>query len=279
MYISIYVKFFIFVVIALIIFTLLVSLFQDSFIFVGMYRDSKYLFKKPFEKIEGSYYKQGSSDELFVVCGGNDSLPQDYVKTALGSEHSFLLICYPNYYKNIGGIPSGTLNLNLESSGIQQILEEFEPPNPYNTYSEIHRCLRKKAYKYKNKITFLCYSIGCAIGLNYLSNSYFSKYTNKIILLAPFYSLEEVANYKYTFLPSMFITPLLKYTWNNYEHITKIPNDIKIIIIHGKNDNFITYDHGERLSKLRENIEFIVTEDDHNSVKHQIKKIVKINKS
>lgn len=236
---------------ALFIFILLISIiliiFQEHFIYTGYHRTIIPL-KPPYQHLKNnSYYKQGTSDELWLIFGGNGSLPQDYVILTKNTNHSYIYINYPGF----GGI-DGSMSPNSSLKLIDDIITLI--PNKYTN------------------INILGYSIGCAVSMHYLyKRPKFMKKINKIRLLAPFWSLDEVANNRYLpYLPNYIIKTLLSHNWENYIYIKHIDPNINLIILHGQNDIYVPYDQSKRLHELRPNTMFITTDDDHESILKKI---------
>jgi len=227
-------------ILGLIMTLLILATFQEKLIYPGI-ENPQILLKEPFEQINDSFYKRGSTGKLWLFFGGNKSKSTDFVD--INSKHSFLIITYPGY--------NGTMS----------------NPNPETTYDTIEKCIKKvcsKGYENKN-INFMCYSIGCAIALNYLSKSKLP--INKLILCAPFWSLDEIVHSKYPF-PKFLIKQLMNHNWEN-DKIKDIHHEINVTILHGKNDKLIHYSHSERLAKLRKS-KLILTEHDHTSIRTRI---------
>jgi len=70
----------------------------------------------------------------------------------------------------------------------------------------------------------------------------------KLILESPFYSIEEVAKSRFSFLP---IKILLHYKFPTYQYINKV--SCPITIYHGTNDKVIDYQQGKKLFESIEN--------------------------
>lgn len=212
---------------------------QEVLIYPGILRHEKHL-KEPFKRLKnGSYYKDGNTKILWIVLGGNNSMPHSF-EILNKSKHSILLIKYPKFAKYYDEqINSHTLNNRINDS-----LKEIN-------YKDL-------------EINFICHSIGCAVGLNYLR---FHKYIKpkKLILLAPFWKIEEVIYDCYK-IPQFLLDILLEHKWNNHENLSHLNHIDDITILHGENDPLISWKQGERLSKLRDNIKFIKTNDDHSSI-------------
>jgi predicted esterase len=227
--------------------------YQETLIYPGMSRPGQKL-KKPFEAIGNSYYKKGSTGKLWVFFGGNAAIPIDYMDhiKLIEPDDSLLIITYPGY--------------NGDKTKL----------SPETTNEIIDHCIKEIKLKgYKNTyINFICYSIGCAIAINWLHKN--KTQINNLVLLAPFWSLDEVIYSKYPF-PSVLIKSLINHNWEN-KKITDINKNINITIFHGKQDKLIHYSHSVRLAKLAKLTEskLIITEhDDHNTIRNKIPEILK----
>lgn len=227
----------------LLLFTL--TIYQESLIYPGMKRPSQIL-KKPFEQIDNSFYKKGSTGKIWVFFGGNGALPIDcidYMKL-IKPDHSFLIITYPGY------------------NGVK---EKLTPKSINNTIDRCIQQIKDRGYK-PSDINFMCYSLGCAIAINWLFDTKFE--INKLVLLAPFWSLDEIVNSKYPF-PKFVIKKLMNHNWEN-EKLENINQKIDVTIFHGKQDKLIDCSHSERLSKIKIGSKLIFTEDDHQSIRNVI---------
>jgi len=238
----------------------LLNTVQLDLLYPGRYRECTEL-GEPWQKISNSYYKKGTTKDLWVVLGGNNSVPTDYVKFTIGSDHNFILIGYPGYCLEGGKGPSH--------------------PDPTNTAKEIKTSLDKfkdtNTNTNTNTINFVCYSIGTGVGLNFLSNH--PEYqVKKVVLIAPFWSIEDIVWDK-CFIPNSIINYFLVHSWDNHANIIKLPDIIDLTLVHGKNDILITSEHSERLFELikhRKNAKLILTEDDdHLSVCRLIPDLIK----
>lgn len=83
----------------------------------------------------------------------------------------------------------------------------------------------------ENRITIMGYSLGSGPGA-WLAAHYHPK---MLLLLAPYYSLGDMATYRYPFLP-VFI---LKYPVNTYEYLQQVK--APVVIFHGDKDQVIYY--------------------------------------
>lgn len=85
-----------------------------------------------------------------------------------------------------------------------------------------------------------------------------------LILEAPFYSVEKVAKTRFPIYP---VSWLLKYKFPTYKHIKEV--DCPITIIHGEQDQVVSYENSVALSKLvdKENLNFVsIPEANHNDL-------------
>ena len=154
---------------------------------------------------------------------------------------------------------------------------------PRTIFKVIQKSINKILEKYdspdhnKNiKLNFICHSLGCASCLYYINNENDPNIIDrirKIILLAPFYTLKDVAISKY-FMPKSLADILIRHKWDSHKNIKslgKLSPDASLKIIHGSNDELIDISQG--LSLFSEapnsiNKEFIETNDSHNSIAH-----------
>jgi hypothetical protein len=222
------------------IFLILLYLFvnQQKLIYPGMSREidvSHPILKEPFEMINTSYYKKGKTGKLWLILGGNRSLPSDFTDYIGESTNSILMITYPGYNKT-------ELKPNLETINLT-----------------IDNCIKKlniKGYN-NNDINFICHSIGCAAAINYLANKKIE--IGKLVLLAPFSNISQVIYDKYM-IPKFLINKLIDHMWDN-QKIIDVHKSIEIVIIHGKHDKYLCELRGCNLE---------ITDDDHNSIKRFI---------
>lgn len=202
--------------------------------------------------IGNAYYKEGGSGsgsgsgskQIWFLLGGNCCRPNDF--SHIVSDDSLCVVIYPGY-----GGTTGT-------------------PEPHSIRKTLHKCVRKiKKLGYDEKnMNFLCYSMGCAIGIDYLHLTKMS--INKLVLVAPFFSLEDVVYDKYL-VPISIIKLLLNHSWDNSRLVdTKFK---KLTIAHGFYDKLIGPRHVEKLTDVLEASPEVVdkylvitTTDDHYTI-------------
>ncbi|MCF6308152.1 MAG: alpha/beta hydrolase [Flavobacteriaceae bacterium] len=100
-----------------------------------------------------------------------------------------------------------------------------------------------KYYK-ESEITVYGRSLGTAFA-TYVS---LKNKPKKLLLESPFYSIEEVAKYRFPFLP---VRSLLHYKFPTYQYINEV--SCPITIYHGINDKVINYQQGKKLFESIEN--------------------------
>ena len=192
-------------------------------------------FKTPDNKIlNGLLFKSDSSKGLIFYLHGNAGSLKSWGQISnayLQLHFDVLMFDYRGFGKSEGEINSQN-----------QLFEDVQI-----VYDEI-----KKKYP-ENKIIILGYSIGTGPAAKLAS-------TNKprlLILQAPYYSLIDMMNYNYPYLPTF----LLKYKLETYKYIQdcKIP----IIIFHGDQDNVIYYNSSVRLRKLAKSTDTLITLSGH----------------
>lgn len=86
---------------------------------------------------------------------------------------------------------------------------------------------------------------------------------DEVVLLAPFYSIVDMAKHRFPVADWMVTFPL-----RSNEYVAQI--DEPILILHGTADSTIPFEQGERLSKISPNTTFVVLNDyGHNDLEHQ----------
>jgi len=97
----------------------------------------------------------------------------------------------------------------------------------------------RKEYLEK-EIVIAGYSVGTATAAMLAANNH----PEKLILMAPYYSMEELAAYHYPFIPRF----LVSYKFKTFDFLSNVT--VPVIIGHGKNDGTIPYEASLRLKKL-----------------------------
>jgi pimeloyl-ACP methyl ester carboxylesterase len=184
-----------------------------------------------------SYFSK-LNDKLVVIFHGNAGTIQmiaPWGKKMTEMGFSVLLVEYPGY-------------------GIASDYESSESA----IYSDSEEAVRYVQQKYgftKENTIGLGYSLGTAVSVELATRDLF----HKIILIAPFTSIPAVASEK--------IFPIIPYLiiWDRFNTISKAEDiSISVLIFHGKKDQVIPYEMGEKLGKEFPNVKFISLPDsDH----------------
>lgn len=95
----------------------------------------------------------------------------------------------------------------------------------------------KKQYQESNIIIY-GRSLGTGIGAHLASNNE----PKQLILETPFYSMEDVASYRFPFFPVSYI---LKYKFPTFEFLEKV--NCPITIFHGTEDGVVPFESGKKL--------------------------------
>ena len=111
----------------------------------------------------------------------------------------------------------------------------------YNDVQVIYNEL-KKTYA-EQEIIIAGYSIGTAPAAMLAA----ANHPKKLILMAPYYSMKELARYHYPYVPVF----LLKYKFETFAFLQRI--QLPVLIGHGKNDGTIPFEQSLKLSKLLRN--------------------------
>jgi len=147
----------------------------------------------------------------------------------------------------------------------------------YKDADAVYNYLINKNINSKNIILW-GQSLGGAIAINLAQN----KDIYGAIIESTFYSMNEMANKQYWFLPTKI---LLKYHFKNNEKISNISSPI--LIIHSINDEMINFSNGKRLfDEIKKQKTFLETTGSHNGgfkVSYnlyisEIKKFLKVDK-
>ena len=116
----------------------------------------------------------------------------------------------------------------------------------------------KKQYD-ESRITIIGYSIGTCLATKLASDNN----PRQLILKAPYYSLEQLIQEYYSFIPSWFI----RYKLNTYQYIRNVK--CPITLIHGTKDPLIPFGHSEKLQRdlsHRSDVKLIAVDCAHNNI-------------
>jgi pimeloyl-ACP methyl ester carboxylesterase len=122
---------------------------------------------------------------------------------------------------------------------------------------------KKVKDQYSNIIVY-----GRGIGASFAVNVAANNPVDQLILESPVYNLTRTGKFMYPYQPYYF---LLKYQFDSSKNIIKVR--CKTTILHGKDDNVVSYRSGQDLYELnRDHSEFILIEDaDHfNIMNHPV---------
>ena len=110
----------------------------------------------------------------------------------------------------------------------------------------------------ENHIVILGYSIGSGLAGWLASN----KHPQKLILIAPYYSLNDLVKKHFPYLPGI----ILKYTINTFEYVQH--TSARIVIFHGDNDHVIYYGSSLKLKIFLKPGDKLITlhNQDHNGI-------------
>jgi len=168
--------------------------------------------------LDGYLFKTPNAKGLVFYLHGNSGNVQNWsraVANYTGLGYDAFILDYPGYGKSTGHLTS-----------LHQFFDAVQ--TAYDTL--------KHAYP-ENHIVIMGYSMGTGPAAWLASNNH----PEKLILLAPYYSLGDMALRRYPFLP-VFI---LKYPVNTYEYIPHV--SAPITIFHGDRDEVIYYGSSVKL--------------------------------
>lgn len=205
---------------------------QESFIFLPHYlsKNEKFDFDFPYEekyipvedtiKIHGIYVKADSSKGLLFFLHGNGGSLAGWGQIAplfIQKGYDFFAIDYRSYGKSHGKFS----NENTFFNDVDKVYEHLKMLYP------------------EDKITIVGHSLGSAPA-SFLAAHHSPE---KLILLAPFYSIKDEMKTRFPFIPSF----ILKYPFENNIQIANIK--CPFYILHGNKDWVISPKSSEKLMK------------------------------
>lgn len=162
--------------------------------------------------------KTDSSKGLVVFLHGNAGSIADWSEENIlynDEDYDFLICDYRGFGKSGGEID-----------------------NQHRVFEDVLMVFDSVAQNYKDrKIVIIGYSLGTTFA-SYLASK---RKVSMLVLLAPFYSLENIKSKMYPFIPTF----LLKYRFQTFAYIDRISSPITIF--HGKNDKIIPIKSSHRL--------------------------------
>jgi len=108
-------------------------------------------------------------------------------------------------------------------------------------YNDARIVYREMTKRYPEKeITIIGYSVGTATATMLASENH----PRQLVLMAPYYSMEDMAEYKYPFVPSF----LVSYKFETFRFLKRV--NAPVYIFHGKNDGTIPFRASKQLAGL-----------------------------
>ncbi|MDQ3534097.1 MAG: lysophospholipase [Bacteroidota bacterium] len=220
---------------------LLIFFFQERFLFFPqkLPADTHFTFPYKFEeffieaedgvrlngllfKSAGSEYRSGSlsgmARGLVFYLHGNAGALNNWGYAAdefLGEGFDVFILDYRGYGKSEGNISSQNQLLNDVELAFQEVSKLYQA----------------------QEIIITGYSIGTGPACWLASRHP----VDKLLLIAPFYNLTDLANHYFPFLPSF----ILRYPLKNNQYLEKV--EAPVTLIHGKNDEIIPHESSLRL--------------------------------
>lgn len=165
--------------------------------------------------------KAPQSKGVILYLHGNKGSNRRCIRQAdqfTGNEHDILLVDYRGYGKSDGQIRSeAQLHADIEKV-YDWILKRYQP----------------------EQISVIGYSLGTGMASRLAAN----KQVRQLLLVAPYYSLTDIKNRRFGFIPDF----LLKYKLANAEFLANV--SCPVAVFHGTRDQVIPFDSAERLVEL-----------------------------
>jgi pimeloyl-ACP methyl ester carboxylesterase len=207
-------------------------------------------FKHDFLSIE-YFVKNTESDEYVLFLGGNAEdviFDLDFLSKTFKHQNIYTLN-YPGYGESQG--------LSNEDK-ITYLLKDF---------------ISKSDLKNK-KLTVVGRSLGTGFATKVASEF---KNTKALVLVSPYYSMENLANEHFPFMPYGLTALFMKNKIETYKHAQLL--NIPVLVIYAKDDTVVLNSHTEKLIKVIPQKEVILVENEsHDSVLKADKTIDSIQK-
>jgi pimeloyl-ACP methyl ester carboxylesterase len=240
--------------------------FEDKIIFAGTKHSDGYrneslpqltqlkfeqkFFRNDFLSIE-YFVKNTDSDEYVLFLGGNAEdviFDLEFLSKTFKYQNIYTLN-YPGYGKSEG--------LSNEDR-VTSLLREF---------------VSKTDLKDK-KLTVVGRSLGTGFATKIASEF---KNTKALVLVSPYYSMENLANEHFPMMPYGLTSLFMKNKIETYKHAQLL--NIPVLVIYAKDDNVVLNSHTERLLKVIAQKEVVLVENEnHDSVLKADKTIDSIQK-
>jgi alpha-beta hydrolase superfamily lysophospholipase len=207
--------------------------FQEKLIFIPqkLAKDYAFEFDQKFEELDiktddnvslhGILFKADSSKGLIFYLHGNAGSLASWgtvARTYTDMNYDVFLLDYRGYGKSDGTIDSEAL-----------------------VYSDVQAAYKTLKEKYdESNIVVLGYSIGTGPAAELAS----SNHPKLLILQAPYYSLTDLMEHTYSFVPTF----LLKYKFETYRYVKDC--QAPIVIFHGDRDEIIYYNSSVKLKEF-----------------------------
>ena len=204
--------------------------FQENLIFhpQKLPTDYRYEFDTTFEEItlesndrarlNGLHFKVNNPKGVILYYHGNAGSLLSWGKIAqffVQKQYDVVIMDYRQFGKSEGNLSEDYL---------------YEDSMTWYEYT-------KKAYPNTEIIVY-----GRSLGTTFATYVASKNQIDKLVLETPFYSLEEEASSRFSFLP---VKKLLNYRFATYQYVNSVTSPI--IILHGTEDKVVAYDHGKRL--------------------------------
>lgn len=247
-------KFLIPITLTVILFFVMLFHFENNLIYLGTAHSNHYRsnsiskleqtgFKQDFlnlSNIQIEYFeKTNISDKNVLFLGGNaeDVVFDLPILNKAFPMHNIYTLNYPNY-----GLSQGLPN----EKNITEIIESFVKAKELN----------------KTNLIIMGRSLGTGFATKIASKF---KNTQKLILVSPYYSMENVAVSLYPFVPKILTNLFMENKINTYEYASTL--EIPVLVLYAKNDTLVFNRHTEDLIRHIKNHKAILLDNEtHDSI-------------
>lgn len=194
------------------------KLLEDyKFSFAGNFEEIKIRTKDEKHLSSGLFKTQNSKGVIFYLHGNGGSIKEwgEVAPLYNSMNYDTFILDYRGYGKSEDQISSKDQIFSDVESAYQELLKRYP----------------------ENNIIILGYSVGAGLAAKLAS----AHHAKLLILQAPYYSMKDEMNQKFSFLPKF----LLKYNFETNEYLKTVP--CPVIIFHGDKDEVIHYNASLKL--------------------------------
>ncbi len=184
------------------------------------------------------WFKEPGAKGVILYLHGNRGSNQRCLRqaeTMSGNGYDIFMPDYRSYGKS-GGKTKSESQLQSDAQQVYDFLKKHYP---------------------EDRIVLVGYSLGSGFAAYLAANNH----PQQLILLAPYFSMLDLKNERFPFVPDF----ILKYPLKSGEYLQKA--NLPVTLFHGKSDEVIPFESSEKLQAIRPGVfHLIATQDNHRSI-------------